>query len=85
MRPIDADALIERIKYSFRSNERVRIDTVTETFLEEYCSPTLDCKPVRHGRWMHGMQCSYCKQVDTSKPRYCPTCGARMDVKEECE
>lgn len=35
-------------------------------------------EPVRHGRWEHGMQCSFCKQIDTTKPNYCPSCGAKM-------
>lgn len=47
MRLIDADALIERIKYSFHNHERVRIDTVTETFLTEYCSPTINPEDLR--------------------------------------
>ena len=46
MRLIDADALIERTKYSFYDNEKVRIDTVTGTFLAECCSPTIDAVEV---------------------------------------
>ena len=38
--------------------------------------------PVRHGQWEHGMQCPFCKQIDTTKPNYCPNCGARMDSEE---
>lgn len=34
---------------------------------------------VRHGRWVQGMQCSECGQVDLAKPNYCPDCGAKMD------
>ena len=39
-------------------------------------------EPVRHGEWEHGMQCPFCKQIDTTKPNYCPNCGARMDAEE---
>ena len=39
----------------------------------------VDAEPVRHGRWEHGMQCPFCKQIDTTKPNYCPNCGAKMD------
>ena len=47
MRLIDADALIERLKYSFRSNERVSMETVTGCFLDETgCAPTIDAVPV---------------------------------------
>ena len=42
-------------------------------------APAVDAEPVRHGRWEYGMQCSFCKQIDTTKPNYCPNCGARMD------
>lgn len=42
-------------------------------------APAVDAEPVRHGRWEHGMQCSFCKQIDTTKPNYCPNCGTRMD------
>ena len=44
--------------------------------------PDVDAEHVRHGRWEHGMQCNFCKQVDTAKPNYCPNCGARMDAEE---
>lgn len=61
MRLIDADALIERTKYSFYDNEKVRIDTVTGTFLAECCSPTIDavevvrCKDCAEYRpWLFG-------------------------------
>ena len=39
----------------------------------------VDAEPVRHARWEHGMQCHFCKQIDTTKPNYCPNCGAKMD------
>ena len=42
-------------------------------------APAVDAEPVQHGRWEHGMQCSFCKQIDTTKPNYCPNCGTRMD------
>lgn len=83
MRLIDADALIERIKYSFSDNERVRIDMVTGTFLTEYCSPTVDAEPVRHGKWIEHDGKTWCSLCDASnkayKPPFCPHCGARMD------
>lgn len=41
--------------------------------------PTIDAEPVRHGRWIDGMKCSECPQVDTTKPNYCPNCGAKMN------
>lgn len=38
-----------------------------------------DVQRVRHGKWVDGMKCSECGQVDTTKPNYCPNCGAKMD------
>ena len=43
-------------------------------------SPTIDAEPVRHGRWVEGIACSECRQVDLSKPNYCPNCGAKMNM-----
>lgn len=39
-------------------------------------------EPVRHGRWEHGLQCPFCNQIDTTKPNYCPNCGAKMDEED---
>lgn len=39
----------------------------------------VDAEPVRRGRWIEGLKCRECGQVDMSKPNYCPNCGAKMD------
>lgn len=44
--------------------------------------PAVDADPVRHGRWEHGLQCPFCNQIDTTKPNYCPNCGAKMDEED---
>lgn len=54
MRLIDADALIERIKYSSHDYEKVRIDTVTGCLLTDFVSPTID--PI------HAANACYCKE-----------------------
>lgn len=54
MRLIDADALIERIKYLSHEYERVRIDTVTGCLLTDSVSPTID--PI------HATGNCYCKE-----------------------
>ena len=72
MRLIDADALIERIQYSFHNHERVRIDTVTGTFLSEYCSPTIDAVPI--------VRCKDCKFGDwDSEPHDAMVCMRTKD------
>lgn len=49
--------------------------------------PAADVAPVVHGRWEHGCICSSCTthcgpENKTTAPyyRYCPFCGAKMDL-----
>ena len=74
MRPIDADALIERIKYSFHPNERVSIETVTGCFLDETgCAPTIDAESVQHGHWNDA------EIIGVDQPTVrCSICGIRF-------
>ena len=56
--------------------------------------PTIEAKPVVHGRWIsknpHGYEwifvCSNCDYVDgypfNDRHNYCPNCGAKMSEKE---
>ena len=51
--------------------------------------PAADVAPVRHGRWVYpiGMAwnyvCSECgKSIGVIKHKYCPNCGAKMDLEE---
>ncbi len=60
-----------------------------------YHFPAADVEPVRHGRWVHTdlaahwrgkdecNQCGYHEKDrrDMSRYRYCPNCGAKMDLK----
>lgn len=82
MRPIDADALLERYGepcHSFR-------DVIEDM-------PTLDVAPTVHGEWIindivvdnNGRtmpdwpMCSKCRQKSDLEWDYCPRCGAKMD------
>ena len=58
--------------------------------------PAADVSPVRHGRWNDGdPYCPICKKdkfrgLDADvwadwKPDYCPNCGAKMDLHNECK
>lgn len=41
--------------------------------------PTIDPESLRpKGKWIDGMKCSECGQVDFTKPNFCPDCGADM-------
>ena len=56
--------------------------------------PAADVAPVRHGRWEEasdgdGIVCPFCRTdfctiiYDTEYFNYCPSCGAKMDEKED--
>lgn len=61
------------------------------------CFPTIDTAPVAHARWVEsefpeekyccsacGCACWYYDyEGEVAKSRYCPTCGAKMDGKED--
>ena len=72
------------------------IPVITKQEIEEM--PVIDAVPVRHGKWsrhtlgstsgygttvMH--QCSECESMTISRFRYCPNCGAKMDVERKEE
>lgn len=49
----------------------------------------IDAEPVKHGRWEAGVTCSKCgfiRQITRNGNlmvgRYCPNCGAKMDLKD---
>ena len=54
--------------------------------------PIIEAEPVRHGRWIEirdkynyciGQKCSECgRRVRNCGENYCPSCGAKMDLKE---
>lgn len=92
MRLIDADRLTrpEIIKmYYYLPNGDVAIPIID---IEH--APTVDAMPVVHGRWeplknWEGMfRCSLCGDEWGSAAkmvpmRYCPSCGAKMDLEEQ--
>ena len=50
------------------------VDDIIEPLIE------VDVKKVIHGKWIDGMKCSNCGQVDWTKPNYCFECGTKMDL-----
>lgn len=76
MRLIDADALIERIKYSNHEYERVRIDTVTGCLLTDSVSPTID--PV------HAAGAVYCKECKYHDDEVYPDSEWELHDHQEC-
>jgi len=72
---IERDAALE--KFARNSDARYVIQII----------PAADVAPVVHARWRHvdvGVwKCTNCNQRRfTNTPRYCPWCGARMDLEE---
>ena len=98
-RLIDANALIYWLTKAtgFRTNceDCTSIDCL-ECIIDEAIknAPTIEAKPVVHGRWIsknhHGYEwvfvCSNCDYIDgypfNDRSNYCPNCGAKMDEKE---
>ena len=88
-----ANALDEQIGYPSQMADvcqGVILDAATEISL----LPAADVEPVRHGRWIirRGQDwpewairivCSECGLVTGEKSKYCPNCGAKMDLEEE--
>ena len=61
------------------------------------CAPTVNAEPVRHATWGKGICCGFvgcseCHDVfinsdwlHDGKWKYCPNCGAKMDLKEDTQ
>ena len=96
-RLIDANNLIEEIReercYNCRNFKDMKCDycgTADYIYMIEDM-PTIEAKPVVHGRWIsknhHGYEwvfiCSNCGYIDgypfNDRSNYCPNCGAKMD------
>lgn len=91
MRPIDADTLVKTFenmglsKYGFV--ERIYPDCVFAVIEK---APTIEAEPVRHGKWeeirnafgeLEGWLCK-CGCESKTKSKYCPHCGAKMDLED---
>ena len=88
MRLIDADKLAEEIEYITFDNFQVYDDV--KNAIER--APTLDYASVVHAHWIlcvygdgcvHAALCGHCGMLGRESNKYCPTCGAVMDLPEE--
>ena len=89
-RLIDANALMERLKFKRRNSEVGLHRGLQSAMTQCEKAPTVDAVEVVHGRWEqtehHGfLRCSKCKDVyvadewlEDGKWNYCPNCGADM-------
>lgn len=93
MRLIDADALKDAFCMFCKALESHEVDCkgdcITHDIIDD--EPTIEAEPVRHGRCVRGQEgqrlCSVCNEHDNYMiyHKYCPHCGAKMDLKEGAE
>lgn len=96
MRAIDADT-IKLYSIGRWDNDGYAIMRVSDVWDSIDKAPTIDAAPIVHGKWiMDANENPYiriCSICGYSRPRmndhgfyckinYCPTCGAKMDLKE---
>ena len=88
----DAVKTVEKECKIFCPTKMCKLTEYIENAIEE--APVADVQPVRHGRWEYYKNngiintyiCTNCQSkvemaidVEPSKFKYCPNCGARMD------
>ena len=93
-RLIDADALVATIKDKIAVDKEIypnfsRFSRVGMRIVIGIIKNQDTVDPVKHGRWVFVndmvsyIKCSECGDdicwVNTKRPKYCPSCGARMD------
>lgn len=91
MRLIDADELVEKLGKEYRMKGAKQVKGNFMNYI--YHAPTVDAKPVVHGRWVNDCDCPHCSaclgkaawffRYGYYEPKYCPKCGAKMDLQEE--
>ena len=91
MRLIDADELIKMLQDTIDFNRKH--NTFFKSFSMQHMLYILEnmktIAPVKHGHWIFAedmvsyIKCSECGDnicwVNTKRPKYCPSCGSRMD------
>ncbi len=81
MRLIDADALFD-VLYLISWGTEMDTEPANEFMEMINSAPSIEAKPVEHGRWIEGKgleKCSVCCKKGFPDWNYCPNCGARMD------
>ena len=97
-RLIDADALVDAIKDKIALDREIypnfsRFSRVGMRIVISIIKKQNTFDTVKHGHWIFVedmvsyIKCSECGDdicwVNTKRPKYCPSCGAKMDGKEE--
>lgn len=86
MRLIDADVMIKDLQAMQRQFDAIAIDGMIRGIEKQ---PTIEAEPVRHGKWIVQDEtytrcfCSECKSGNhQGYEKFCPHCGAKMDLEE---
>lgn len=95
-RLIDADALMELYEMGDELKNYEKVLPVPLPVIQQNIKdmPTIDAEPVKHGRWERlpdNEEWAYCSQchccweweiINNCNVRYCPNCGAKMEVEQ---
>lgn len=99
-RYIDAETIPVLFNEKFKETQKLieagetQLDNLAEGFTEAYevvrSVPPADVQEVRHGKWRDVMPprfyaCSYCGGAGHGIYKFCPWCGAKMDLEESDE
>lgn len=97
MQLLDLEAGQDKGEYSELCENRGARDALDEAIYDIRTLKAADVQPVKHGRWKYYENngiidtyiCTNCQgkvemaiDVDSSSFKYCPNCGARMDLKD---
>ena len=97
IRPIDGNALLKDVNCRINDLFAAGADAELLQCLDEETkriksAPTLDYAPAIHARWIlcvygdgcvHATLCGHCGMLGKESNKYCPTCGAVMDLPKE--
>lgn len=78
---------------------RIRAEQAVATFCEASLTAkmmtTIGVELVRHGHWLNHwvglhndylvFMCDQCKCINNGRTKYCPCCGAKMEVEDETD
>ena len=88
--PVDKNALLNDL--STMCIDEYDYEVYSEVFDMIDQAPVLDYAPAIHARWIlcvygdgcvHATLCGHCGMLGKESNKYCPTCGAVMDLPEE--
>lgn len=83
MRLIDGDTLLKNIRRAVYPSDMTT--TIAVGICESHVKdmPTIDAVPVVHGHWIIYPDVCVCSECNEQSPgifKYCPNCGALMDM-----